>query len=172
MPDMQTSDFAAHVWAAAADVGRSAPRIVDAILAEAFPETMGAAAAEGATRILRTGCITEVKRILRTPCTPEGQADLGEIDPSFRPLVERLQRPAYFVPDRDEEVPVAALIAAPHHLDAARHFMRRKGMECLEEADRLDRLYEAVARDGCRPFSPAVSTGRRTCLPATEEVSR
>jgi hypothetical protein len=172
MPSTRTPDFAAHVWSAASVVGRSAPRIVDAILAEAFPETTSAAAAEGATRILRTGCITEVKRILRAPPGTNAQADLAEIDPSFQPLVERLQRPAYFVPERDEEVPVAALIAAPEQLDAARRFMRRKGMECLEEADRLDRLYEAVRRAHCGPFPPAPSAGRRTRHPTTEEVSR
>ncbi len=157
MPDRPTPDFAAHVWQSAARLGRSAPRIVDDILREVFPETTMAAESEGATRILRTGCISEVKRVLRTPPLDDAQARFDQIDASFRPFVAPLQRPSYFVPERDEEVPVAELIAAPDALDAARRFMRRKGMECLAEADRLDLLYEAVvargSEDGTIPTS-------------------
>ena len=148
MPDRSSPDFAAHVWQSAARLGRSAPRIVDDILREVFPETTMAAESEGAARILRTGCISEVKRVLRTPPLDDAQARFDQIDASFRPFVAPLQRPSYFVPERDEEVPVAELIAAPDELDAARRFMRRKGMECLAEADRLDLLYEAVVAQG------------------------
>lgn len=148
MPDRPTPDFAAHVWQSAARLGRSAPRIVDDILCEVFPETTMAAESEGAARILRTGCISEVKRVLRTPPLDDAQARFDQIDASFRPFVAPLQRPSYFVPERDEEVPVAELIAAPDELEAARRFMRRKGMECLAEADRLDLLYEAVVAQG------------------------
>lgn len=144
MPDKHPPDFATHVWHAAGRLGRSAPRIVDDILREVFPDTTEAAETEGATKILRTGCISEVKRVLRTEPQDEGQARFDEIDASFRPYVEPLQRPSYYVPEREEEVTVAELIAAPDELDAARRFMRRKGMECLAEADRLDVLYEAV----------------------------
>ncbi|MCC5976323.1 MAG: hypothetical protein JJT81_20065 [Rubellimicrobium sp.] len=148
MPDRPTPDFAAHVWQSAARLGRSAPRIVDDILRAVFPETTMAAESEGAARILRTGCISEVKRVLRTPPLDDAQAGFDQIDASFRPFVAPLQRPSYFVPERDEEVPVTELIAAPDELDAARRFMRRKGMECLAEADRLDLLYEAVVAQG------------------------
>ena len=39
---------------------------------------------------------------------------------------------------------VPDLIAEPDLLDDARRFMRRKGLECLAEANRLDALYTAV----------------------------
>ena len=144
MPTNAPPDFANHVWSAAARLGRSAPRIVDDILRDVFPDTTDVAETEGATKILRAGCISEVKRVLRTVPQDEDQARFDEIDASFRPYVEPLQRPSYYVPEREEEVPVAELIAAPDQLDAARCFMRDKGMECLAEADRLDVLYEAV----------------------------
>ena len=140
----RTPDFTHHVWEAADRIGRSAPRIVDDILKSIFPNTTDAAETEGAARILRNGCIAEVKRVLHHLRNGNGQSDFGEIDASFLPLIRLLQRPSYFVPERDEEVPVRELIADPAQLDAARRFMRRKGMECLDEADRLDRLYEAV----------------------------
>ena len=76
------------------------------------------------------------------------------------PLIKRLQRPSYFVPELDTEIPVAELIAEPLHLDAARRFMRGKGMECLAEADRLDRLYQAVSEK---------AEGARL-MPATQRV--
>jgi hypothetical protein len=156
MPDRYPPDFAAHVWDAAARLGRSAPRIVDNILREAFPGTTAAAQSEGATKILRTGCISEVKRVLRNVPQTEGQMRFDEIDASFRPYVEPLQRPSYYVPEREEEVLVADLIASPDQLDAARNFMRRKGMECLAEAERLDVLYEAVvAHDPASDPRPA-----------------
>ncbi|MDA0341181.1 MAG: hypothetical protein O3B74_06240 [Proteobacteria bacterium] len=140
----RTPDFARYVWDAAARVGRSAPRIVDDILTAVFPKTTDAAGVEGATKMLRTGCISEVKRVLHAPHPDDCQVDFAEVDPSFMPLVKRLQRPSYFVPNLDMELTVADLIANPSHLDAARCFIRSKGMECLAEADRLDRLYQAV----------------------------
>ena len=66
MPNNQTPDFAEHVWNAAATVGLNAPRITDALLQREFPKTVSAALGEGATRMLRTGCISEVKRVLHT----------------------------------------------------------------------------------------------------------
>ena len=144
MLDKRTPDFTGYVWDAAARVGRSAPRIVDAILSDVFPVTSDAAEAEGATKMLRNGCISEVKRVLHKPREIDAQADFANVDWSFMPLVRRLQRPSYFVPELEVEVPVAELIDEPPYLDAARRFMRGKGMECLAEADRLDRLYQAV----------------------------
>ncbi len=142
----RTSDFTHHVWEAADRVGLSAPRIVDGILKSIFPNTTDAAETEGAARMLRNGCIAEVKRVLHSPRDSTGQSDFGEVDASFLPLIRQLQRPSYFVPERDEEVFVEELIADPAQLDGARRFMRRKGMECLAEAERLDRLYDAVVR--------------------------
>ncbi len=94
--------------------------------------------------MLRNGCIAEVKRVLHRPGNGIDQADFGEIDAAFLPIVKSLQRPSYFVPERDEEVLIGELIASPTELNSARRFMRRKGMECLAEAERLDRLYGAV----------------------------
>ncbi|WP_295143806.1 hypothetical protein [uncultured Reyranella sp.] len=144
----RTPDFAHHVWEAVDHVGRSAPRIVDHILKSLFPNTTDAAESEGASRMLRNGCISEVKRVLHKRGNADDQVDFREINSTFLPLVRSLQRPSYFVPERDEEVPVRELIADPAQLDAARRFMRLKGMECLDEADRLDRLYEAVMGEG------------------------
>ena len=144
----RTPDFTHHVWEAADRIGRSAPRIVDHILRSVFPNTTDAAETEGAARILRNGCIAEVKRVLHHSRNGTGQSDFGEVDASFLPLIRSLQRPSYFVPERDEEVSVRELIADPAQLDAARRFMRLKGMQCLDEADRLDRLYEAVMGQG------------------------
>ena len=144
MLDKRTSDFGDYVWDAAVRVGRSAPRIVDAILSDVFPVTSEVAEAEGAAKMLRNGCISAVKWVLRRPRGIDAQADYAKLDPSFTPLVNRLRRPSYFVPELDVEVPVAELIDEPLYLDAAYRFMRRKGMECLAEADRLGRLYQAV----------------------------
>jgi hypothetical protein len=140
----QTPDFTHNVWEAADLVGRNAPRIVDYIVRSLFPNTFNAAEAEGASRILRIGCIAEVKRVLHRSGNNSPQAHVGEVHGSFLPLVRALQRPSYFVPELDEEVPVRELIADPALLDGARRFMRLKGMQCLDEAERLDRLYEAV----------------------------
>src|SRR5690554_7216387 len=54
MLDNGSPNFANHVWDAAARLGRSAPRIVDDILREVFPDTTDAAESEGAAKILRT----------------------------------------------------------------------------------------------------------------------
>lgn len=171
----RTSDFTHHVWEAADLVGRNAPRIVDDILKALFPNTVSAAEAEGASRILRIGCIAEVKRVLHRSGNSSAQVDFGEMHESFLPLVRALQRPSYFVPERDEEVPVRELIADPNQLDAARRFMRRKGMECLDEAERLDRLYEAVMGQGdaaaVPPAMPIVVAPDRPRSLSSSEVS-
>lgn len=139
----RSSDFAEQVWVAASRVGLSPPRITDNILGDLFPETCEAAENEGALKLLRDGCIASVKRVLAT-APDDRQADFGGIDPQFREAVKKLSRPSYHVESLGEEVPVARLIAEPALLDDARKFMRRKGMECLEEARRLDKLFVAV----------------------------
>ena len=155
MSPKRLPDFAEYVWDAASRVGRSAPRIVDAILIDVFPATSDAAETEGATRMLRNGCISEVKRVLRNPQDDFDQYDFEDIDPAFVPLVKQLQRPSYYMPERDEEVTVQELIASPALLDRARRFMRKKGLECLAEAACLDRLFEAVTANMPQPRAEA-----------------
>lgn len=140
-------NFAEQVWVAAGIVGVNAPRIVDHILAELFPATHRAAEDEGALTILRNGCIAEAKRVLRTEPSDGSQFDFSEISPVFQPLVKRLHRRSYFVASQEEEVPIARLIEAPNLLDEARQFLRRKGEECIAEAERLDELYAAVTSE-------------------------
>lgn len=141
----RTPDFAEQVWIAASVVGRTAPKIVDHILAELFPVTCRAAEDEGALPMLRKGCIVEAKRVLRSAPPDEAQGDFEDIDEAFKPLVRVLHRPAYHVESLGEEVTVARLIAEPVLLDDARRFMRRKGEECIAEAERLDELFQAVS---------------------------
>jgi len=58
--------------------------------------------------------------------------------------VKDLRSKSYFVESAEEYVAVPDLIVEPDLLDDARRFMRRKGVECLTEADRLDALFAAV----------------------------
>ena len=151
MLDSQSAAFAERVWEIAARLGNNAPRIADDIMGTAFPLTCSQARAEGALRMLRTGIISEVKRILRNRDDGLGQTDFAEICAGFAPLVKELRSKSYFVESAEEYVGIPDLIADPELLDDARHFMRRKGKECLDEADRLDALYAAVTGNpSCR----------------------
>ena len=151
MLDSQSAAFAERVWEIAARLGNNAPRIADDIMGTAFPLTCSQARAEGALRMLRTGIISEVKRILRNHDEGLGQTDFAEICEGFAPLVKELRSKSYFVESAEEYVGIPDLIADPELLDDARHFMRRKGKECLDEADRLDALYAAVTGNpSCR----------------------
>ena len=58
--------------------------------------------------------------------------------------MQDLRSKSYFVESAEEYVLIPDLIAEPPLLDDARRFMRQKGKECLDEADRLDALYAAV----------------------------
>ena len=148
MLNSQSAAFAASVWEIASRLGNNAPRIADDIMEEAFPLTCSQARQEGALRMLRTGIITEVKRILRNQEDGLGQGDFCEVSETFAPLVRALRSKTYFVESAQEYVGIPDLIAEPDLLDDARRFMRRKGIECLAEADRLDALFAAVtARD-------------------------
>ncbi|MDN2584053.1 hypothetical protein [Aquibium sp. ELW1220] len=144
MLDSQSATFAERVWEVAAQLGNNAPKIADDIMGAAFPLTCSQARAEGALRMLRTGIITEVKRILRNRDVGLVQADFTEVCDGFAPLVKALRSKSYFVESAEEYVAVPDLIAEPDLLDDARRFMRRKGLECLAEADRLDALFVAV----------------------------
>ena len=147
MLDSQTVAFAERVWEIASQLGNNAPKIADDMMGTAFPLTCTQARQEGALRMLRTGIITEVKRILRNQNDVLGQSDLSEICETFAPFVQDLRSKSYFVESAEEYVAIPDLIAEPDLLDDARRFMRRKGKECLDEADRLDALYVAVTAD-------------------------
>jgi len=147
MLDSQAAGFTERVWEVASQLGNNAPKIADDMMEDAFPLTCTQARQEGALRMLRTGIITEVKRILRTQGDAVGQADFADVCEAFAPLVKDLRSKSYFVESAEEYVAIPDLIAEPALLDDARKFMRRKGKECLDEADRLDALYAAVAND-------------------------
>jgi hypothetical protein len=144
MLNSPSAAFAASVWEIASRLGNNAPRIADDIMEEAFPLTCSQARQEGALRMLRTGIITEVKRILRNQDDGLGQGDFCEVSETFAPLVRALRSKTYFVESAQEYVAIPELIAEPDLLDDARRFMRRKGIDCLAEADRLDALFAAV----------------------------
>ena len=144
MLDSQAAAFAERVWDYAARLGNNAPRIADDIMEAAFPLTCSQARQEGALRMLRTGIISEVKRILRNRDDGLRQLDFAEVWGAFAPLVKKLRSKSYFVESAQEYVGIPALIAEPELLDDARQFMRRKGIECLGEANRLDALFMAV----------------------------
>lgn len=132
-------------WKAAAAVGYSVSAITDAVICQAFPETVRAADDEGASSMLRDGVMKSVNRLLKS-APDDRQIDFGQIAPQFRAVVKRigLKRVRYFVESLDLHVDVEKLIAKPELLDDARRHMRRKGEECIAEADRLDELYFAV----------------------------
>lgn len=139
------TDFIEYVWSAVVRVGRSAPRVTDDIMERLFPETCRAADREGGLAIFRQGLVAAVKNVIRGKGPDEHQIDFGSIDPSFHSIAEKLRSNAYYVPSADCQVTVHELITDPSMLDEARRFMRQKGLECLEEADRLDELFEAVS---------------------------
>jgi len=147
MLDSQSAAFAERVWEVASQLGNNAPKIADDMMETAFPLTCTQARQEGALRMLRTGIVSEVKRILRNQNDVLGQSDFSEISETFAPFVQDLRSKSYFVESAEEYVAIPSLIAEPDLLDDARRFMRRKGKECLNEADRLDALYVAVTTD-------------------------
>lgn len=132
------------IWEAVGRVGRSATRVADDVLPRAFPRSVPELEQEGGLKIMRTGLIQYIKPIIDAPEPSEEQIDLAEIDPSFGEIVKRLPKNSFFVPSRDEYLPVALLIAEPALLDEARKFTRQKGLETLATADTLDQLYAAV----------------------------
>ena len=154
MLDSQSAAFAERVWDYASRLGNNAPRIADEMMEAAFPLTCTQARQEGALRMLRTGIISEVKRILRNRDDVLGQADFAEVCEAFAPLVKDLRSKSYFVESAEEYVALPELISEPDLLNDARRFMRRKGVECLAEADRLDALFVAVTTGHEHPRHP------------------
>lgn len=145
------TDFIDCVWDAVVRIGRSAPRVTDDIIERLFPDTCRAADREGAFAMFRQGMVAAVKGVIRGKGPDEHQIDFASIDPSFHSIAEKLRSNAYYVPSADCQVTVHELIADPTMLNEARVFMRQKGLECLEEADRLDDLYEAVSEQPIPP---------------------
>lgn len=147
MLNKRTANFAEMVWSAAAKVGNNAPAITDKIIKRAFPQTCTEARIEGADKMLRAGVIADVKRILKRGAVDETQVDFSDMAPEFAKIVQALKSKTYFVESANEYVDVPSLIADPALLDDARKFMRRKGEECMAEANILDELYVALTRE-------------------------
>lgn len=147
MLNKRSANFAELVWAAAAKVGNNAPRIADKIIKQAFPQTYSEAQIEGADRMLRTGVIESIKPLLRSAAaTDHGTIDFSEINNSFVPIVRKLTSATYYVESINQYVGVQTLIDDPALLDDARRHMRRKGEECIGQANVLDELYAAVTK--------------------------
>lgn len=138
--------FYQRVHAAMMEVGNSAPRIADRVIAEAFPETADAAEREGADKMLRDGVIEFVSKYLKrnSNAPMDEQGDFSELSDEFRDIVGRLHSHSHYVPTLQQHMPVGFLIANPEYLDEARKFKRQKGEETLAEAAALDELYDAV----------------------------
>lgn len=137
-------DFVTAVWTCARRVGMKPPLVANAIIRELFPRTDDASHEEGADNMFRRGVVEAVRQELKRQPAAPSQTDFGSIDPAFSTVASKLKHYAYYVEKREALLPVAELIASPDLLDDARKYLRRKGMETLEEADRLDELYEAV----------------------------
>lgn len=144
MLDDRMAIFRQRVWSATATAGMNAGRIVDEIIADLFPETTDSARREGCDRMFRNGVLASVKALLKNSVSPEAQLDFAAISDDFASIVKKLHSQTYWVEAIEAHIPVPQLIAQPELLDDARRFMRRKGEECLAEADRLDDLYAAV----------------------------
>jgi hypothetical protein len=133
------------VWKAADKVGYSAPAITDKIIGEVFPRTVKEAEYEGADKMLREGVKKHIANILKDS-PHDDQIDFGAIALEFRTITKKigLKRARYYVESVAAYVEVPRLIAEPEFLNDARSHLRRKGEECIAEADRLDELYLAV----------------------------
>lgn len=139
--------FYQTVHAAMMEVGNSAPRIADRVMAEAFPDTSEAARREGADRMLRDGVIAFITNYLKRNANAPlmlAQIDMSEISEDYRPIVAKLHGTSHYVPALQQHMPVKFLIAHPAHLDEARKYKRLKGDETIAEAEVLDELYAAV----------------------------
>lgn len=140
------SHFYALADEARSKFGGDAPKVTDAIIDAAFPETVAASMAEGCDRMLRDGVMKAVKSYIRKPKKDSRQRTFEDIAPELLPLVEPLGSVAYFVPGvtGGEYVSVPDLCHDKDAMDAARKYMRLKGEETLSEADKLDQLYYAA----------------------------
>jgi len=132
----------------AAKVGRSAPAIVQVLLEQYCPQGLHACEQEGVDGYLRNGLAAAVRTIIKDKGGHGPQADFSEIEETFGrnivEIVKRLQSDAHFVPSVGEHLPIRELMGDLSLLDEARKFKRQKGIETIEEANRLDQLYEAL----------------------------
>lgn len=142
----------------AAVVGMSAPKVANDILPLAFPEIVNATAESPlAASIFRTGLVADVTHVLKSLQSSAAQADFSDIDGAFQEQVKPLKSTTYTVPSIGVRVAVSDLIRMPSYLDEARRFMRQKGEECIDEAKRLDALYEAVTGTAPKPANDPVA---------------
>lgn len=134
------------VHSAMMEVGNSAPRIADRVIADAFPDTNEAAEREGADKMLREGVVSFIANYLKRSANMPiiGQADFSDVSDDFRDIVVKLHSNSHYVPSLEQHMPIGFLISNPDMLDEARKFKRQKGEETLAEADVLDELYSAV----------------------------
>lgn len=131
--------------------GNSAPGIADAVIGACYPETVKVSKREGAFALLRTGVVTFVRAYLKDGPHAVG-ADLVEdpafwdIEPGFQEVATLMTHSEYYVPSVRDFVSKGKLIAFPDLFREAKAFMRSKGEETIEEADRLDLAYETMMR--------------------------
>lgn len=126
--------------------GLNPAAVADVIIAEAFPDTLSAAAQEGADTMLRKGVIDFLSSHFKRAPKHHPQQTAFEFPDHVKPIVAKLKGEAHYVESLGQLVPNAMLVSNPAWLDDARKYKRRKGNETLAEADVLDELYEAVLR--------------------------
>ena len=144
--------FYSAVEDAKAVCGLSAPLIADHVIAAAFPNSYNATMGEGCDDMLRVGVIGAIKRYITKPSANDRQTHFNDIASDILPMVEGLNKAAYFVPaiggsDEDEEmkafgfyVPVPELVNDLQALRAATAFMFSKSSQTREEAMKLNAL--------------------------------
>lgn len=123
---------------------RSGPAVADAIIAQVFPQTLKSAKGEGAEHILRNGLIAHVARVLKGTTPQAEQNDFAAVEASFGEYIKPLKNRSYFVPSREEYVALGDMISRPHEIKEAAASLRKHGRDCIDEADRLELLFEAV----------------------------
>lgn len=124
--------------------GLNAKAVADAIIAEAFPDTLAAASHEGADTMLRNGVIDFLSSHFKRAPKHDPQQFAFDFPEHVKSIVAKLKGEAHYVETLGRYVPNALLITNPEWLDDARKYKRRKGEEVLSEAAILDELYEAV----------------------------
>lgn len=138
--------FLQKVNEAVAIHGLNAKAVTDAVIVEAFPETISAAIDEGADSMLRNGVIDFLSsHFKRVPAHHPFQLSL-DIPESVRPIVAKLKGEAHYVKKLGRYVPNAILISNRSWLNDARNYKRAKGNEVLAEAQLLDEIYVALYR--------------------------
>lgn len=150
----------AIIEAANALGARSGPAVADAIIAQVFPKTLKSAKGESAEHILRNGLIAHVARVLKGTASQAVQNDFAALEATFGEYIKPLKNRSYFVPSREEYVALGDMIARPHEIKEAATSLRKHGRDCIDEADRLELLFEAVTGATPQPSNDA-SLGER-----------